>query len=60
MEFPDGAVGALLASSSDVNASELVPVEALVSADVGRAEHGGGGEVAGQCVLRWGPARSRR
>ena len=43
MEFPDGAVGALLASSGEANVSELVPVEALMSADAGRFEHGEGG-----------------
>ena len=36
MEFLDGAVGALLASRSEVNVNELVPVEALLSTDVGR------------------------
>ena len=40
VEFPDGAVGALLARSGEVDVSELVPVEAFMPANAGRVEHG--------------------
>ena len=40
VRFPDGAVGTLLASSSEVDVRELVPVEALMPAAAGNVEHG--------------------
>ena len=48
MQFPDGAVGALLAGSGEVDIGYLVPVEALMSTDVGEVKYGKGdaGEAA--------------
>ena len=42
MVFADDAVRALLTTGSEVEVGQLVPVEALVSANVGEIEDGGG------------------
>ena len=40
VQFPDGAVGALLASGDEVDISQLIQVEALMSAVVGDVKYG--------------------
>ena len=42
VKFPDGGVSALLAGSSEVDVSYLVPVETLMSANVWGVEDGEG------------------
>ena len=42
VEFPDGAVGSLLAGGGEVDTSYPVPREALMSADVGEVKYGMG------------------
>lgn len=42
VEFPDSAVGALLAGCGEVGERQLIPVEALMSGNVGRVEDGEG------------------
>lgn len=42
VEFPDGAVGALLAGCGEVGVSQLILVETLMSDNVGRVDDGEG------------------